>query len=373
MMPTAPAFHANPVLFGHDSTPRLLAFELEGDDRIRIFSRGEDGQVASSLREFHPFLLLAGTDLLAGWGGGFEVEALQGEGLYPFLVRLRGWGDALKARAHLAKVTGRAQTAPDAPFLFLGDPIQQHLMLSGQTHFLELPFEALRRLQLDIETYCAGGYEFPNAARAEDRIIAIALSDNTGWEQVISGKALGEPEMLRELVRIVAERDPDVIEGHNLFRFDLEYIEARARRHKVPLALGRGGALLSGHASRMQVAERTITYRKYEVFGRHVIDTWILAQHYDVTARELEGFGLKALARTSAWPAPTGRTCRASGSRPSSIPIRRPCFATPWTTCARSAPSARCSARATSSKPRSFPSRTRMWPCGETPPRSTPS
>ena len=297
MMPTVPAFHANPVLFGHDSTPRLLAFELEGDDRIRIFSRGEDGQVVSSLREFHPFLLLASTDLLSGWSGGFDVEALQGEGLYAFLVRLRGWGDALKARAHLAKVTGKAQTAPDAPFLFLGDPIQQHLMLSGQTHFLELPFDALRRLQLDIETYCAGGYEFPNAARPEDRIIAIALSDNTGWEQVISGKALGESEMLRELVRIVAERDPDVIEGHNLFRFDLEYIEARARRHKVPLALGRGGALLSGHASRMQVAERTIAYRKYEVFGRHVIDTWILAQHFDVTARELEGFGLKTIAR----------------------------------------------------------------------------
>ena len=45
MIPTVPAFHANPVLFGHDSTPRLLAFELEGDDRIRIFSRGEDGQI----------------------------------------------------------------------------------------------------------------------------------------------------------------------------------------------------------------------------------------------------------------------------------------------------------------------------------------
>jgi DNA polymerase, archaea type len=297
MMPTTPVFHANPVLFGHDSTPRLLAFELEEDDRIRIFSRGEDGRVVSSSQEFRPFLLLASTDLLAGWGGGFEVEALRGEGLYPFLVRLRGWGDALKARAHVAKVTGKAQTAPDAPFLFFGDPIQQHLMLSGQTHFLELPFGELRRMQLDIETYCAGGYEFSSAARPEDRIIAIALSDNTGWEQVISGKALGEPEMLRELVRIVAERDPDVIEGHNLFRFDLEYIEARARRHKVPLALGRGGGLLSGHASRMQVAERAIAYRKYEVFGRHVIDTWILAQHYDVTARELEGYGLKTIAK----------------------------------------------------------------------------
>ncbi len=30
--------------------------------------------------------------------------------------------------------------------------------------------------------------------------------------------------------------------------------------------------------------------------GRNIIDTWILAQHYDIASRELEGFGLKQLA-----------------------------------------------------------------------------
>ncbi len=297
MVPTAPAFHENAALFGHDATPRLLAFELEGDDAVRVFARTEDGRTVSHTRPFRPFILLASTDLLAGWAGGHDVEALQGEGLYRFLVLLRGWEDALKARAHLQKVTGKPPTAPDAPYLFFSDPIQQYLMLTGQTHFLNLPFGELRRMQLDIETYCAAGYEFPNAARAEDRITAIALADSTGWEHLISGKVLGEADMLRELVRLVQERDPDVLEGHNLFRFDLEYIEARARRHKVQLALGRNGALLTGHPSRMQIAERAITYRKYEVFGRHILDTWILAQHYDVSARELEGFGLKEIAK----------------------------------------------------------------------------
>jgi len=297
MIPSVPAFHENAALFGHDSTPRLLAFELEGNDRIRVFARTEDGRTVSDLRPFRPFVLLASTDLLTGWTGGADVEALAGDGFYRFLVLFPGWSDALKLRAHLQKITGKVQTAPDAPYLFFSDPIQQALMLSGQTHFLALPFSALRRMQLDIETYCAAGYEFPNAARAEDRITAIALADTTGWERVISGKALDEPDMLKELVRLVQERDPDVLEGHNLFRFDLEYIEARAARHKVKLALGRGGALLQGHPSRMQVAERAITYRKYEIFGRHIIDTWILAQHYDVTARELEGYGLKEIAK----------------------------------------------------------------------------
>ncbi len=297
MSPTTPAFQQNVVLFGHDPTPRLVAFELEGEDRVRVFARGEDGRTTSDLRVFRPFLLAASTDLLAGWGGGYEVEPLEGDGLYRFLILFHGWSDALKAKAHLQKSVGRMQTAPDAPFLFIGDPIQQYLMRSGQSQFRDLPFGTLRRLQLDIETYCAGDYDFPSAARAADRIIAIALADSTGWEHVISGQALAEPEMLREFVRIVRERDPDVIEGHNLFRFDLEYIEARARRHKVPLTLGRGGEPLRGHASRMQVAERAITYRKYEIVGRHILDTWILAQHYDVTARELEGYGLKEIAR----------------------------------------------------------------------------
>jgi DNA polymerase elongation subunit (family B) len=297
MIPSAPAFHENAALFGHDSTPRLLAFELEGNDRIRVFARTEDGRTVSETRPFRPFALLASTDLLTGWTGGSDVEALAGDGFYRFLALFHGWSDALKARAHLQKITGKVQTAPDAPYLFFGDPIQQALMLSGQTHFLALPFGALRRMQLDIETYCAAGYEFPNAARAEDRITAIALADSTGWEHVISGKALDEPDMLKELVRHVRERDPDVLEGHNLFRFDLEYIEARAARHRVKLALGRDGAPLQGHPSRMQIAERAITYRKYEILGRHIIDTWILAQYYDVTARELEGYGLKEIAK----------------------------------------------------------------------------
>ncbi|MGH7863541.1 MAG: DNA polymerase domain-containing protein, partial [Candidatus Binataceae bacterium] len=126
---------------------------------------------------------------------------------------------------------------------------------------------------------------------------AISISDSTGFERVLSGKEMDERAMLEEFVRVVAERDPDVIEGHNLFRFDLEYLEARARRHRVKLALGRDGSVLRARPSRLQIAERSIAYRRYDIYGRSIIDTWILAQHYDIASRELEGFGLKQLAQ----------------------------------------------------------------------------
>ena len=56
-------------------------------------------------------------------------------------------------------------------------------MLTGQTHFLGMAFEQLKRLQLDIETYTTEGFEFPNPGRPGDRITAIALpaSKMLGW------------------------------------------------------------------------------------------------------------------------------------------------------------------------------------------------
>jgi DNA polymerase elongation subunit (family B) len=99
------------------------------------------------------------------------------------------------------------------------------------------------------------------------------------------------------MVKTVVERDPDVIEGHNLFRFDLEYLEARARRHQVRLALGRGGGEMRARPSRLQIAERSIAFRRYDIPGRSIIDTWILAQYYDIASRELESLGLKQLAQ----------------------------------------------------------------------------
>jgi len=288
--------YENPLLFGHDRAPGLLAFELDGGDRIRIFHR-QDDRTTSATEPFTPFLLLADPDLLKGFKGESEVSPLEEPGHYRWLVRFPSWILAVKGRDHCQKTSGKSPAALDAPYRFFNDAAHQFLLLTGKTSFLGLAFGELRRLALDIEVLTGEGFEFPNAQRPSDRIIAIALADSTGWEEVLSGHDLSEPEMLDLCSRLIRERDPDVIEGHNIFRFDLEYLEARAKRYGVELGWGRNGAPLKGHASRMQVAERAITYRRYQVWGRHIVDTWILAQHYDVTARELESYGLKHVAR----------------------------------------------------------------------------
>src|SRR5256884_153557 len=134
-----------------------------------------------------------------------------------------------------------------------------------------------------------------------DHIMSIALSDNTGWEEqlVVDPKNVEESEhaALKRLTAIIKERDPDVIEGHDLFRSDLPYLVARAKKAKTKLDWGRSDGFLRSRPSRLQIAEKTIDYPKFTVGGRHFVDTFLLAQFYDVGMRSLAGFERTDVAR----------------------------------------------------------------------------
>lgn len=296
-----------PLLFGRDPTPGLLAYALAESGRALTLYRREGDTVTSELVPFSPFLLLAAADLVKGTSGLVSIEPLTGPGELRRLARFATWADALAARDRTREASGQPANAPSAPYRFFPDPVHQYLLLTGRTSFGGLGFDNLRRLALDIEVLTTEGHEFPSAARPDDRIVAIALADSRGFRHVVRGDRLDEPGLLEECTRLIRERDPDVIEGHNIFRFDLQYLEARARLHRIALAWGRDGSALSGRVSRLQIAERTIGYRRYEVAGRHIVDTWMLAMLHDAGTRDLPGFGLKDLARHFGAAAP-GRT-----------------------------------------------------------------
>jgi DNA polymerase elongation subunit (family B) len=246
---------------------------------------------------FAPFLLLADPALLDGAPGLLGLDPLAGPGALRWRARFGAWAEALAARDLARERSGLGPELAAAPYRFVPDPVQQYLLASGRTSFGGMRFGELRRLALDIEVVTGEGGEFPNAAREADRIVAVALVDTGGLRHVVRGDRLDEAALLEETGRLLRERDPDVVEGHNIFRFDLEYLEARARRHRVRLAWGRDGSELRGRPTRLQVAERSIPYRRYEIAGRHVVDTWMLAQLHDVGARDLPSFGLKDIAR----------------------------------------------------------------------------
>ncbi len=100
-----------------------------------------------------------------------------------------------------------------------------------------------------------------------------------------------------DLTALIKERDPDVIEGHDLFRVDLPYLVARAKKLKTKLDWGRSGGFLRSRPSRLQIAEKTIDYPKFTIDGRHFVDTFLLAQFYDVGMRTLRASSGSDVAR----------------------------------------------------------------------------
>jgi DNA polymerase elongation subunit (family B) len=268
------------MLFGADPTAGIVAVEFIAPDRVQVYRREGDRTLVEEAVH-RPFAWA--TEPVPG-----ELRELGGEGAFRFVVcfdNLTAWS--------------KARTTYRRELLALGDLNHQYLLQSGRTLFKGMDFGDLRRMQVDIETHTGADGAMSDAGR--DPLLAIALSDSSGWEEILTvddpQDEAQERAVLERFVALVAERDPDVIEGHNIFKFDLPYLEARARQVGIKLALGRDGSTLRSHPSRLQIAERLIQYRKYEVHGRHVVDTLFLLQFHDVSARELQSFGLKAAAR----------------------------------------------------------------------------
>ena len=273
------AFENNQLLFGSDPTSRIVAIELGETGTVKVYRREKDGSTVCKIEEFHPFVWAEGdvADL-----GLTNAEKLGGEAKYNWLVTTDSWKELIALRNGL-KNAGRN-------FFALSDPVQHYLTHTGRTLFKQLRFEELKRMQIEVLSFAGGDLE----AATDDHITSIAVSDNTGWEELLETdpRAIEESEhaTIRRLTSLIRDRDPDVIEGHNLFKFDLPFLVARARKAKTKLDWGRSGGFLRSRPSRLQIAEKTIDYPKFTVEGRHFVDTFLLAQFYDVGMRSLSGF-----------------------------------------------------------------------------------
>src|SRR5436190_17729738 len=285
-------FEKNTLLFGADPTPRIVAIELGETGTVKVYRREADGSTIADVEPFHPFVWCDSdvVDL------GIESEKLESSLKYGWLVTVDSWKELIALRNGL-KSAGR-------DFFAFTDPVQHYLTATGRTLFKDLPFEELKRMQ--IEVLALAGVADPGAAVSDpgynnDHIMSIALSDNTGWEEllIVDPKNVEESEhaALKRLTAIIKERDPDVIEGHDLFRFHLPYLVARAKKAKTKLDWGRSDGFLRSRPSRLQIAEKTIDYPKFTVGGRHFVDTFLLAHFYDVGMRSLAGFERTDIAR----------------------------------------------------------------------------
>lgn len=263
-----------------DTAPltHILAVELAGEDEVRIYRR-RDARVSVERVAFQPWLVTTAS-ASRQLRSAIELIRLEGDAPLNTLVKFQRW-----SRWRDAYRTLREQEQSQLAF---PSPSEQFLIMSHELLFGGMTFDDLRRAQIDIETL---GLD-PRVPEA--RVVLIAATLNGAEPLVLRGDELDEAQLLRALTDWIQAVDPDVLEGHNVFNFDIPYLVERGRRHGVVLDWGRdGSAVRIGASQRFKAGARSIPYDPVYVYGRHVVDTYQQIQRYD-TAGQLSSYGLKA-------------------------------------------------------------------------------
>ncbi len=295
-------------LWGWDPTPGIVSVWADDNGRATIFRR-IDGRLLREEERFRPWLLLDSLVDLRHLGDRLRPEGdpaaavtfreLEGPGALRFVVSADRWSTLNTAllrgaTARLGRRVGHLRELDSTTWHML-PPEEQYLVSTGRTYFRDLAFDDLHRLQFDLET--------TGLDPQQDRMFMVAVLDPAGVLDVLEARDdsdAAEADLIRRLVAKVVHCDPDVIENHNLHGFDLPFLEHRARKHGVALAMGRLGhaGLKQRTAMRGSRSGSDSTRRvRYIVPGRELIDTLDAVRRFDFSTRELPGHGLKAVAR----------------------------------------------------------------------------
>ncbi|HZZ19532.1 MAG TPA: DNA polymerase domain-containing protein [Opitutaceae bacterium] len=247
---------------------------------------GGGGRVEET-KPFEPFAWLSSNPFEAPVAG-VELETLAGTAALGVLARAKS----------LDAFDGFVRTAKESVPVDSLRPLESQFLLQHRARLYgDMSFAKLRRCQVDIETSSADG-AFSDAEKPEDRVLAIGMRMG-GRNKLLLLEAMtdeAEKKLLLSFNAELAATDPDVIEGHNIFKFDLDYLRQRSRRQKVPCAWGRFGQKATFRSSKLKVAERWIDFPRCDLPGRAVIDTYLLALLNDISSRELNSYGLKEVA-----------------------------------------------------------------------------
>lgn len=108
-------------------------------------------------------------------------------------------------------------------------------------------------------------------------------------------------EFLESFAEYVREKDPSILCGHNIYGFDLKYLNFIAKREDIDLKLGRDKSNLrvENYESKYRIDQtRELHYNKAFIYGREIVDTLFLAYKYDIAVKKYESYGLKSIIQT---------------------------------------------------------------------------
>ena len=267
------------LIYGKNRITRIVSVEPD-DNSLKLFRRLEDGTLETSFIK-NKYWILSNRKINKSW------IRLNGNSHYCFGKQFETLKEMKTAKFFLGKAGEDVYGVSDGK--------ESSLIHTGATYYKDMKPSDLAVLSFDIETT---GLD-PNHPDAKVLLISNTFRHNgkTTKKLFAYDEYDDEGYMIQNWCEWVETINPDCIIGHNIFGFDLPYLNTRGKFFKTELNLGRDNSpmKINKHPSDKRVdGSRDLSYHKCIVYGREIVDTMFLAMDYDI-GKKYETFGLKKI------------------------------------------------------------------------------
>lgn len=263
------------LIFGKESTEGITSIEVM--DGVIELSIGEK-------TEIRPTKVIQW--ILAPKSFGPKWSRLDGDLHYKFIRTF----DTLEEYASVKKRMHKNKE----DFYTIADSKEAAMVYHGLTYFKSLKVEDVSVLFWDIETT-----GLTHNVDSKVLLISNTFVKNGKKERKLFAYDEYESEaaFLDAWCSFVRDCNPSILAGHNIFGFDLPYLDFCASNAGTSLLLGKDGSAIrfNNYESKFRKdGSQDYLYKRCFIYGREIVDTMFLAYHFDF-ARKYESYGLKQI------------------------------------------------------------------------------
>jgi DNA polymerase I len=264
----------NKLIYGKSQVNGIVGIESQ-DGQVELFIQKEDGSVVS---EFRParYWILARSNIDG------NMARLKGDLHYKYGAQFTSREDFVEYRNRWKNLNAFS----------IWNPEESTMVKDGYCYFQGMKHKQISILSFDIET---------NGVTMNKKSFVVLISNtyrdsfgNITRKMFCHDEYETQGEMINAWCDWVRSVNPSIICGHNIFGFDLPYLNHCSDNG---LALGRDDSNVEfdhNESKFRKDGSQFIHYKKAHCYGRTFIDTMFLAIKYDV-GRKYESYGLKAI------------------------------------------------------------------------------
>jgi DNA polymerase elongation subunit (family B) len=289
----------NPLIYGKNELDRIVAIECN-DEIATIYRELEDGS-RDVVEVPHRYWILSNRQYSDKW---FRLEGNQH---YKWGKQYSKLTDFLSEKNSFKK--------RGADIYAISNASEAFQIKNGYTLFKGMKHNQINILGTDIET--TGLYH-----NKDSKIVSIANTFRSAKGEITRklfwcSDYANCAQLIDAWAEWVREVDPSLIINHNLYCFDLPYLDYCYKKHKrctevdytdeqgvtyykevKGIPLGRNGEPMTfmNYESKKRIdGSRDLHYKKCTIHGRQIVDTMFLAYNYDAVEKKYESYGLKSI------------------------------------------------------------------------------